>query len=195
MSARAPGSRMPRTVWPIWGTPIWLGDVLDRAAVVAGELLSAVGVLVALLGVGDLDPGRVAGPGDPGSDDGAGEAANDHRVEAVLEPADVLDLGDGADAGVAVVQARDQDEPSVLVAGGVDGCLGLGCLEHQGHDHARENDARVSGSRGRTLVSSFSVIPDLVTAGTPGVFRETSGSGLARELVVSAAGGFEPTRQ
>jgi hypothetical protein len=128
-----------------------LGDGLDRAAIVFGELLGLVGVGVDLPGLFDLDPGRVASPGDPGADDDAGDPADDHGVEAVLEPADVLDLGDGADPGVAGLEARDEDELSVLVTGSGDRRSGLGGLEHERDDHAGENHPGGEGKKRKNL--------------------------------------------
>ena len=117
-----------------------LGDVLDRAAVVARKLSRAVGVVAALDRVFDLDPGGVAGPGDAGADHRATHAADDHRVHAVLEAPDVLDRRDCSDARVARLEAGDQDELAVALAGRGDRGLGLGRLEHERDHHARQDD-------------------------------------------------------
>jgi hypothetical protein len=69
------------------------------------------------------------------------EAAHHDGLEAVRQLAGVLDLGDGAHTGVAVVEARDQQDPAVRGCGGGDGGLGLVTLQGHGHDHAGEHDA------------------------------------------------------
>src|SRR5205823_4262105 len=62
-----------------------LDDVLDGAPVLAGELAGALGHGIGLVGLLDLDPGGIPGPGDAGPDDGPVEPPDDEGLHAVLE--------------------------------------------------------------------------------------------------------------
>ena len=61
--------------------------------------------------------------------------------------AGVLDVGDGADLGVAAVERGTSSD--LAVAGGVDGGTGLVGLEGEGHDHPGEHDAGGQGQDGQ----------------------------------------------
>jgi hypothetical protein len=54
------------------------------------------------------------------------QASHEHRSGAVGQRAGLLDLGDGADRGVAPVKARQQQQLAVGAAGRVSRGLGLG---------------------------------------------------------------------
>ena len=68
----------------------------------------------------------------------------DDGVAAVGQGADVLDVGDDADAGEAVVDPGHEHE-GAGVAGGLDRGAGLVALEADGDHHAGEHDAGGQG--------------------------------------------------
>ena len=136
-----------------------LEDVLDHGAVLAGQLhgpLAGRRVVDRL----DLDPGGGAGAGHAGADAGPVQAAHHHRELAVGQLAGVLDLGHGADPGVAAVDLGDQQQVAAGVAGGAGRRPRLWRLQGGGHDHARKHDPAGQGQEGqghrRELRHSFS---------------------------------------
>ncbi len=84
-----------------------LDDVLDDRAVLAGELRLPFGRGTVERGL-DLDPGRLAGAGHAQTDGRTVQTTDHEGLGAVAQAADVLDLGDRSDPGVAVVEARDE---------------------------------------------------------------------------------------
>ena len=113
-----------------------LHDVLQDGPVLASELSRPLGRLRRIGRRVDLDPGGVAGPGDPGADRGAVKAPDDHGLHPRGQAADVLDLADGADAGVPAVDPRDEQQLTARRPGRRDGRAGLLGLDGQGDDHA-----------------------------------------------------------
>ena len=92
-----------------------LEQLLDHRAVLARELAGArsgSGLVDRL----DRDVQRAARAGAADADAGAGQAADDERLEAVAELAGVLDPGDGADAGVTAVGPGNEHEAAVAFA-------------------------------------------------------------------------------
>ncbi len=80
----------------------------------AAELLGPGGRPGDRLDLVGLDPQRGTGPGDAGAERGAVQAAEDRGVDAVGQLARLLDGGDGADAGVAPVDAGDEQDDGRL---------------------------------------------------------------------------------
>ena len=125
-----------------------LDDVLDHRPVLAGELRLSFGRRAVERRL-DLDPRGLAGPGHAQADGGTVQAADHERLGAVAQAADVLDLRDGADPGVAVVHARDEQQ--LAAVGGVDGRAGLVGFDREGHDHPGEHDPGGQREEGEDL--------------------------------------------
>ena len=119
--------------------PAGLDDVLHRGPVVASQLAGAGRVRVLLVGLGDLDPGGVAGPGHPGADHGPVQGPDDQGLHTVLELPGVLDGGHHAHGGVAALQAGDQQEEVARLARGGHGRPGLGRFQGQRDNHPRQH--------------------------------------------------------
>ena len=106
-----------------------LEDLLDDRAVLALELAGACIGLVAVGPLLDLDAQHSLRIGLGGADDASVQAVERHRAAAARQPHAVGHLGDGADARVVVLVARD--EQHALLRPDVHG---------QGHVHVREDD-------------------------------------------------------
>src|SRR5829696_5931534 len=127
-----------------------LEDVLDHGPVLAGKLHGPLGgrrVVDRL----DLDPGGGPGAGHAGPDAGPVQAAPDHRQLPVGQLAGVLDLGDGADGGVAAVDLGDEQQVAAGVTGGAGRRTRLGRLQGGGDDHSRQHDPAGQGQEGEGL--------------------------------------------
>jgi hypothetical protein len=95
------------------GAPV-VEDVLDDGPVLPGQLArSGRGLDVGAHRLGLHPQGGPGGRGDADPHGGAVEAADHHGPQAAGQLAGVLDLGDGAHAGVAVVEAGDEEDAAV----------------------------------------------------------------------------------
>jgi hypothetical protein len=127
-------------------------DVLHDGAVLTGQVAGPGGGLGVENGVG-LDPkSGPDGTGDSDADRGAVQAAHDHGPQAARQLAGVLELGHRAHAGVAVVEAGDEQDAGFGGFGRLDGGLGLVALDGHRHHHAGQHHAggeRQQGQGGR----------------------------------------------
>ncbi len=116
-----------------------LQDRHEQALVVAGQLAYLLGDRLVVDQLG-LDPERGARAGHAALDVGA-LLGLDHGAGATAgEATDLLDGGDHAVGGVAVLESRGDQELVVIAgAGGIDGGSG-GIVELDGNDHAGEDD-------------------------------------------------------
>ena len=133
------------------GVPLLqVGD--DQRLVLGGELLGAVGGRLVVDEFG-LHPERGTRAGHPGADPGAAAGAEHGGGCAAGEPADLLDGGDDAEGGIAILQTGGEQHlaDAVGVGGrpsasagmrglrGVDGGL-RGLVELDRHDHPGQHD-------------------------------------------------------
>ena len=96
------------------GVPLLqVGD--DQRLVFGGKLFRAVGDGLVVDQFG-LHPQRGAGAGDAGADPGAPSGAQHRGGSAAGQPADLLDGGDDAECGIAVLQARGEQHLADAVA-------------------------------------------------------------------------------
>ena len=146
VSARAPGVSTSRQQAAHAATSDLLEQGPSRGPVFASELgdvsgggpVRGVGRVVDGLG---LDPQGIAGADHAGTHGGALHRPHHEGGGAVRERPAILDLGDHADAAVAAVDPRDQ-ENLVLLAHGLESGLGFVGLDRDRHDHAGEHGAR-----------------------------------------------------
>ncbi len=117
-----------------------LQDRDDDALELGGELAVVLG-RVRVVDRGGLDPQRSAGTADPGADLGAGDGTEHCGRSTTGQPPDLLDLGDRAVDGIAVRQARGEQQLTLgaAVAGRIDDRL-RGVVQFDRHDHAGQHD-------------------------------------------------------
>ena len=80
----------------------------------------------------------VAGAGHAHAHYGSVEASDHEGLLPAAQAADVLDLRDGADLGVAAIEPRDEQQ--LAAVGGLDRRGGLIGLDREGDDHAGQDD-------------------------------------------------------
>ena len=130
------------------GDAAGLHDALDRGAVLARQLPRPVGRRLVLDRL-DLDPGRLTGSRHAHADLGPAHAADHDRLGAAAQAADVLDLADRADPGVAALQARHEQEQALFAGGRVHRGASIRGFQRQGDDHPRQHDAGGQGQQGK----------------------------------------------
>ena len=126
------------------------GDLLHHdPQLTAGGLDARRGALVVDGDRLDEQPGPLGRLGRPQL--GAGDAPHDRRLLPVRQLTGLLNLGDGAHAGVTTVDDGDEDDPAFARAGGGHGGGRLGLVESDGDDGAREDHAVGDGKKGQGL--------------------------------------------
>ncbi len=131
-----------------------LEDVLDDGAVLAHQLSSPVARCGRIEDGGELgDQGPVQVRLDL-SDHGPVAALDDDDLLPAGKAPRVLQLGDGADGGVAAADLGQQHHVAGLQVGGGDGRPGLGRVELDGDVHVRQNHPGGQGQH-RQLLSDF----------------------------------------
>ena len=76
-------------------------------------------------------------------EDGAVLAAEDRRLASIGQSAGLIDVRDGADAGVLAVDARHQHDQAIGLAGGEHGGAGAFGFDGDRDGHVRQDDAIV----------------------------------------------------
>ena len=117
-----------------------LDDVLDHGPVLPRELTGS-GRRLALVDRVGLHPDGLAGARHADPDHGAREPADHERLDPRACLPELLDLRDRADARVATVDLRHEQQQRVVGrGGGLGGGVGLVGLERERDDHAGQHD-------------------------------------------------------
>ena len=125
-------------------------DGLDDGPVLTSQLVGAGGRRAGRRWGRPAPAGRFHRCAHAGADRGPLDAADDQAPEAAGQVARVLDLADGARAGVLAVDEGHEEEPAVAPLGRGHRGLGLVGVGRQGDDHPRQDHAGGEGHQGES---------------------------------------------